>query len=186
MVELTAWRLPKLGTTAERVVREGHCPVLVVQGTAARPYRRLLAAVELPPETSLRSVDLGMRLVGTGAKERRVVHVRDDSLDRYLEQGLPLRALHAEQRRLRAEVSATLQSWVHSEYGRDLRWRLTVHSGDPRIWILAAARRHVPDLICLGTHARRGLERVFFGSVAQAVLRQAKCDVLIAPPYDAL
>jgi nucleotide-binding universal stress UspA family protein len=34
------------------------------------------------------------------------------------------------------------------------------------------------DLIVIGTHGRTGLARVLMGSVAEAVMRRAKCPVL--------
>lgn len=47
--------------------------------------------------------------------------------------------------------------------------------------ILATASRQRVDLIVLGTHARTGLRRAFLGSVAEAVLRHARCPVLVLP-----
>ncbi|MBK6546937.1 MAG: universal stress protein [Saprospiraceae bacterium] len=35
------------------------------------------------------------------------------------------------------------------------------------------------DLIVIGSHGRKGLKRVFLGSVAEDVLRNAKCPVLV-------
>jgi nucleotide-binding universal stress UspA family protein len=35
------------------------------------------------------------------------------------------------------------------------------------------------DLIVMGTHGRTGLERLLMGSVAERVLREAPCSVLV-------
>lgn len=40
------------------------------------------------------------------------------------------------------------------------------------------ARGQSCDLIVMGTHGRRGLTRLRYGSVAESVLRQAPCPVL--------
>jgi nucleotide-binding universal stress UspA family protein len=40
------------------------------------------------------------------------------------------------------------------------------------------ARLNGFDLIVIGTHGRRGIERLLMGSVAERVLRQANCPVL--------
>lgn len=40
------------------------------------------------------------------------------------------------------------------------------------------------DLIVVGTHKRRGLERLLLGSVAQYLTRNASCPVLVARPKD--
>jgi nucleotide-binding universal stress UspA family protein len=174
-----------IGTTAERVVRYGTCPVLVVQSSPRRPYQRLLAAVELPPEQASRPVDLAVRLLGAARGERRIVHVRDELIDAALNRaGIPERELVKEQQRLRLELTASLQRWIENHFQPDeaRRWCISIKAGDPRAKILSLAKRHKPDLICLGTHARTGVSRMFLGSVAEAVLRGAPCDVLIAPP----
>lgn len=44
--------------------------------------------------------------------------------------------------------------------------------------ILDYAHEHEVDLIVLGTHGRRGLRRLFLGSVAEEVVRLSECPVL--------
>lgn len=171
-----------LGTTAERLVRHGTFPALIVNIPVRRVYRRLLAAVELPPETSQRAVEFGLRLAGDQLQDRRVVHVRDDLIDRALRRGgYPDRDLIEQQQTLRAEASATIQAWLQNEYPAR-QWSVSVPAGDPRAGILATVEHRHTDLLCLGTHARKGLSHAFLGSVAEGVLREVTCDVLIAPP----
>lgn len=45
--------------------------------------------------------------------------------------------------------------------------------------ILEDAREHDVDLVVVGTHGRRGLDRLLLGSVAERVLRTADLPVLI-------
>ena len=54
-----------------------------------------------------------------------------------------------------------------------------VRGGDPAQEIVAAARDAGADLIAMSTHGRGGLGRLIFGSVAEAVLREAKIPVLL-------
>ncbi len=44
--------------------------------------------------------------------------------------------------------------------------------------ILRYAEEHNMDLVVMGTHGRRGLRRMLLGSVAEEVVRMAKCPVL--------
>jgi nucleotide-binding universal stress UspA family protein len=60
-----------------------------------------------------------------------------------------------------------------------LRFQTTVRAGDPAGEIVAAARAADADLIAMTTHGRSGLSRVLFGSVAEAVLRQAMIPVFL-------
>ena len=39
------------------------------------------------------------------------------------------------------------------------------------------------DLIVLGTHGSRGIEKILLGSVAERVLKRAACPVLVVNPY---
>jgi nucleotide-binding universal stress UspA family protein len=47
--------------------------------------------------------------------------------------------------------------------------------------IVAYANRVAADLIVMGTQGRTGIRRVLLGSVAEQVLRQARCPLLIVP-----
>ena len=47
--------------------------------------------------------------------------------------------------------------------------------------IVEFARRHDVDLIVMSTHGRTGLQHVLLGSVAERVIRQAPCPVLVVP-----
>jgi nucleotide-binding universal stress UspA family protein len=48
--------------------------------------------------------------------------------------------------------------------------------------IVALAEAEGADLIVIGTHGRSGLRRILVGSVAEAVMRHAKCPVLTVKP----
>ena len=56
--------------------------------------------------------------------------------------------------------------------------------GRAAIEIVAYAHRVSTDLIVMGTHGRTGIRRVLLGSVAEQVLRQARCPLLVVPPAD--
>lgn len=50
--------------------------------------------------------------------------------------------------------------------------------------ILRAAESEKADLICIGTHGRKGISRLFLGSVAESVLRRAEIPVLVSNRKD--
>lgn len=60
-----------------------------------------------------------------------------------------------------------------------VRVRTMVRRGEPAQEILAGAREAGADLIAMTTHGRSGLGRLLFGSVAEAVLRQAEVPVFL-------
>jgi nucleotide-binding universal stress UspA family protein len=61
--------------------------------------------------------------------------------------------------------------------GVDTAW--AVRRGRAADEILAAARESGADLIAMATHGRTGLSRLLFGSVTEAVLRQAPIPVFM-------
>jgi nucleotide-binding universal stress UspA family protein len=54
-----------------------------------------------------------------------------------------------------------------------------VEQGDPAAEILRVAQETHADLIVMGTHGRTGIGRLLMGSVAELVLRQAVCPVVM-------
>lgn len=63
--------------------------------------------------------------------------------------------------------------------GKGIRAQMQVRRGEPSGEIVAAARDSGADLIAMTTHGRSGLGRLVFGSVAEAVLRQAHLPVFL-------
>ena len=49
--------------------------------------------------------------------------------------------------------------------------------------ILKASQEHDCDLIVMGTHGRKGIDRIIFGSVAEKVVKTSPVPVLTIRPY---
>jgi nucleotide-binding universal stress UspA family protein len=61
------------------------------------------------------------------------------------------------------------------------RFEIVTKSGREDDEILAFARQKHVDIIVMGTHGRTGIEHVFFGSVAEKVLRHSPFPILVIP-----
>ncbi len=57
-----------------------------------------------------------------------------------------------------------------------------VELGSPAEKILEVAKKEKIDLIIMGAHGRKGLERAIFGSVADKVVQNAHCPVVTIHP----
>jgi nucleotide-binding universal stress UspA family protein len=55
-------------------------------------------------------------------------------------------------------------------------------SGDASTTIVDQAVSRKADLVVMGTHGRRGFDRLLLGSVTETVLRKVPCPVLTVPP----
>ena len=60
----------------------------------------------------------------------------------------------------------------------ELRPECAMRIGSPAEEIVKYADDHQIDLIVLGTHGRNGVARLLLGSVAESVVRKARCPVL--------
>lgn len=58
-----------------------------------------------------------------------------------------------------------------------------VAMGDVAEQIVEFATENKGDMIVMGTHGYKGLEKIMFGSVADKVVRSAPCPVLTINPY---
>jgi nucleotide-binding universal stress UspA family protein len=63
----------------------------------------------------------------------------------------------------------------------DTSIKTLVKDGDTGDAILEAAENLDADLIVLGSHSRRGLDKILMGSVAEKVLRHSKTPLFIIP-----
>ncbi len=78
------------------------------------------------------------------------------------------------------ELERKLATWrdeAERLVGRTVR--SAVRTGEAATEIVRLAREHGIDLVVVGTHGRRGLKRFVLGSVAERVVREAPCSVVV-------
>ncbi|HET8731148.1 MAG TPA: universal stress protein [Moraxellaceae bacterium] len=150
-------------------------------------YRNILVAVDGSP-TSQRALTEAANMSPPGAALRVVCVVENPMWSVPLEQGVVYdvelvhqalvssgkEILSASVRQL-AEKGITAESRLLDLFERD--------NSIPGA-ILAEAEAWPADVIVLGTHGRRGLRRLLMGSVAEAVLRDARRPVLLVHATD--
>jgi nucleotide-binding universal stress UspA family protein len=79
------------------------------------------------------------------------------------------------------EIERTMEGWRSDAEGLAGRAvRSSILMGTPAAEIAHFAEAHGCDLVVLATHGRTGLKRLVLGSVAEQVVRQAPCPVLVA------
>ena len=62
-----------------------------------------------------------------------------------------------------------------------VKYEVVTRSGREDNEILEFAKKEKADIIVMGTHGRTGIEHVFFGSIAEKVLRHSPFPVFIIP-----
>lgn len=167
-----------LGSTAERLVRTVDTAVLVVAGAPAGPYRRPLIAVDLSP-VSARARQWALR-VSQPNGPIPLVHAHDAPYLSMLRRGGLLEADIQQDIDEEAEAAAErFGHWRASLGGADPATEPVLIRGQPRQVVLAEAKRRKADLIVVGSKAHGRVTELLVGSVAEALVREATCDVLV-------
>jgi len=156
-----------LGSVAEGILRKSHVPVLAINGHARTLVgtslfsRVLLALDDSDPARS--ALALAVQLAadyGTHLILCAVIapaHATDASARERLERAAAT-----------SEATTVVDDYV-------------VVAGEPAPSIERTAMQRNCDLIVVGSHGRRGLDRLVLGSVAEAVIRKSALPVLVVP-----
>ncbi len=164
------------GTTAERIIRAGDVPVLLVKDRATTPYRRIMVGVDFSVY-SRRAVEFAVSFVPDG--HFHLVHAYDVPFKGFL-YGHDTRREVTKQHQVQLEqmINGEMATFLASVPAAGAKLEQIMQEGAPRSVIAEQARRLSPDLLIIGTHGRTGVAHAFLGSVAEDLLRTPPCDVL--------
>ncbi|HKD77335.1 MAG TPA: universal stress protein, partial [Ktedonobacterales bacterium] len=87
-----------------------------------------------------------------------------------------------EQRERNREAYAYLTVFHDQLEAQGITTHRSIAWGEPAEQIAAEAQRHQVDLVVIATHGRTGMERVFKGSVTEAILHSMRLPVVITHP----
>lgn len=136
------------------------------------PIRTILFATDFSP-CSEYAFQLASGLAHDYQSRLLITHVHELPTAAYGEFGaLPPAEEEADAARARLLALKPSEATIKVEY--------LLAEGDPASQIQRLAEEHDCDLVVLGSHGRRGLERFLMGSVAELVVRRAHCPVLVA------
>ena len=168
-----------LGTTAEKIVRKGDRPVLVVKRALQGPYRQVLIPVDFS-EHSRQAVELALRLAPRA--EFYILHAYQGSAGQLWRADFTKSKIMRYRRQLAKERRKEMEQFLgRVDYGGKRIKRLLRHGRASHV-IAGVARRLRADLVSVGTVGRTGLPYILLGSVAEHVLREVSCDVLVVRP----
>jgi nucleotide-binding universal stress UspA family protein len=170
-----------IGTTAMRVIRKGDIPVLIVTRKPARTYLRPLVAIDLE-DTSRGVLELARVVADSALASIPVIHAYWPPFESAVLETLTPKELPEYHRGFKRKADSDLRKILASCSDPGIDWKAVVRRGDPRSVVLEEAAHRRSDLIVVGTHARSGLSHALLGSVAECVIRRARCDVLVARP----
>jgi nucleotide-binding universal stress UspA family protein len=157
------------GATAERLSRAAPTPVLVVGDRPAAPYREVVVGAD-PTGVWKAAAESAFGLMEGGTV--RLVQAFD----------LPFAGSRAE---AVADAQRAAEAGLHeAASGLAAPPGVKVETAVRQGAVLTVLREEVgrtgADLLAVGTHGRTGVAHAFLGSVAEALLRDPPCDLLVA------
>ena len=166
-----------IGSTALRVLRASTEPTLVAQNSAARPYQRVLVAVDFS-DISRHALACAARIAPHA--EIHALHVFDVPFEGKMHYAGVDDDVIQQYRNAAAMEAEDLMNQFLLRLGKQYAVVPNTRQGHPARNILDEAHRIDADLIVIGKHTRSGLEQFIIGSVAEGVLYGLDRDLLMA------
>lgn len=168
-----------LGSTAARILRNAHVPVLAVRRRASDSYANVAVSVDFS-STSAKAVTATRLLFPKAALT--LVHaydVKPDWSGRNANKHLD-------------EIEAAERATVKRIAGEEMARLVGTDAGITTVmiegesgWVLSDyVDEKRPDLVVTGTHGRTGVRGATIGSTAETLLNKLPCDVLAIRPED--
>lgn len=166
-----------LGSTADRLIRSAHCPVLIFRNGTTLPPRRVLVPVDFSP-TSARAVDTAVELLRQMKADPvttiRSLFVLSELTRRLASQFSPQqvdRMAKAELLRFTFEHTGCWEGTIETK----------VRIGGARDQLTKELENSPVDLMVMGCHGHGRRHRALIGSVAGRMAQEASCSVLFVP-----
>ncbi|NIR42692.1 MAG: universal stress protein [Gemmatimonadetes bacterium] len=165
-----------VGSTAERVLRLAHVPVLVASQPRDGAFRRVLAAIDLSRQ-SRQVLETARAIAEADHADLRVLYVLEPLPMMLLEAAVYNESEH--RRHAREQMESILEdAGLMSGTAVEARMR----EGESGHEILEETQDWDADLIVMGTHGFGFFDRLLVGSTSLYVLRHGHRATLIVPP----
>ena len=166
-----------VGSTVADLVWRAHVSVLVVRKKVRGPYRTIVVASDLSPASST-AIDACAALFPDA--DKTLFYAFD----------LPFRGPvdDKEKYKLLSGQNAAVDArrFLMDRLAEEAsKIALKIEHGEPARLLASYATNFDTDLVVAGTHGRSGVLGALIGSVAQAILEQVPCDVMVVRPNGA-
>lgn len=178
-----------LGSVAQGVLRTAHCSVAVVrwkaqERSASAQGMKILLATDGSDGAAAAANSVAGRPWPAGSQVKIVSAVEllvpenaiDVSSSSPVYPASLLEEVWSDARKRAREAVAEAQKTLTAA-GMKIVDGETAPEGDPRVVLLDQAKEWGADLIVLGSHGRRGIDRLLMGSVSESVALHAHCSV---------
>lgn len=167
------------GTIAQKVLAKRSVPVLIVRDDVRGAYRHVLLALDLS-EASVSAIRAAESLVLTPEAAATVVHAHEppyQGMLQYADIGMESSYMQ----NWRRGANDAIRELLQYESANSARYDIYVEQQPAAAAVQMAIDRYAPDLVVMGTHGGGRLRRALRGSVANRIVHEANCDVLMVP-----
>lgn len=141
--------------------------------------KKVMCAVDFSDYSSM-VADYASMVAGCAGAEVLVLYVAP-SLSQYVGFHVPPSSIESFVGEIVTGAEDTMSEFVKDNF-KDLNVTGKVVTGYPAEEILAIAKAEGCDMIVMGTHGRKGIDRILFGSVAEKVVKSSPAPVLTVRP----
>lgn len=145
----------------------------------AAVVKKILCAVDLS-EHSAQVAEYAALFANKLGAELYVVYVAP-TLSQYTGFKVPQSDIHAFVGEIVSGAQASMNDFCAAHF-QGLNVKNEVLVGYASDEILAKAKRDCVDMVIMGTHGRKGIDRILFGSVAEKVVKNSEVPVLTIHP----
>lgn len=178
----TGWERAFLGSTAEKIIRQAPCPVLVARQLRSRrktefALRKIVVPVDFS-DCSKRGLEYAIALAQIFGAKLSLLNVIQ------LQHDLPPVVIYSESKinRWAREVAENhIDDLVQATDFGGVKFETAIKLGSPAQKICRYAVKEGADLILTSTHGRTGLSHALIGSTAEQIIRYARSPVLVVP-----
>jgi len=174
-----------VGTTAERIIRNTSRPVLMAASEPADDYDRILLPVD-PTYDSGRTLAVIDRMGLAKSTAVTVVYVfATPEMPHLRRASLSQDRIDAYRSHRREDSEDALKAFLTRNAFASAHLRVQENKKGIVTEIAQVADETRANLLVLATHQRRGLDKLFLGSVTEELLSRAKWDILAVPAASA-
>lgn len=172
-----------LGSVAEKVARESHCPVFSTHRGEAlartQPFQNILVSIDIA-EHSAKPLAYALRIAEYSKGTVYPLHiVPTDETELLLRDVYQAREGNRANSVTAEKIAKQKLDDLAREHLSGVRYQAELHvSGDPAKTILEVERAVDADLLIMATHGFHGVFHLLLGSLTEKMMRESSCPVL--------
>ncbi len=173
-----------VGTTVERVIRLGNKPVLMVKEIALEPYQTVIAGIDFAP-ASRNALRLAYDLCPKASFEvihtyyDNTVYTGTNSMGMLYMTEMSDELKKAQKKAMTAFIN-TEESFYRKTHGqKPIKLMFELSENNPYKAVIKKAKHDRADLVTLGAHSKSFVTPFKLGGVAEDILANPPCDVLV-------